>query len=76
MNIPKDVGTLIIRVLKESNEPIEADFVAYKIGSTMTQVMEEGNKLQELGLIEIEGSKIRLSRDKNIKFNSWDKLKK
>lgn len=72
---PQDVGKLIMKVLHEKKDAVEADYMAYLTGSTITQVLEEGFKLQELGLIKIEGNSLNLVQ-RGGKFNSWDKLKK
>ena len=44
---PQDVGKLIMKVLHEKKDAVEADYMAYLTGSTITQVLEEGFKLQE-----------------------------
>jgi hypothetical protein len=75
MTSPQDVGKLIIKVLHEKSKPVEADYMAYLTGSTITNVLDEGYKLKELGLIEIEGSTFNLTK-KNTKFSGWDRLKK
>lgn len=71
----EDLSKQIVMHLTTKQAPLNAEYLAFLTGSTVSHIMKEAEKLADVNILRIEGDQLSLNQN-NTTYEGWEKFKK